>query len=90
MSLSEKADNQIFNLEGSSDTTIKELADLVSKYIPGTEINYITDETRKGELSVDNSEITNSKAKKILGWEPTISIEEGVEGYVNYFKKLSS
>lgn len=90
MSLSDKADNQIFNLEGSSDTTIKELADLVSKYIPGTEINYITDESRKGELSVDNSEITNSKAKNILGWEPTISIEEGVKGYVEYFKKLSS
>jgi nucleoside-diphosphate-sugar epimerase len=29
-----------------------------------------------------------SKAKELLGWEPKIQLEEGIERTVNYFKSV--
>ncbi|MDB3890134.1 SDR family NAD(P)-dependent oxidoreductase [Candidatus Pelagibacter sp.] len=87
LALDSKADNQIYNLEGDKDITIKELADLVSLNIKDVKVEYIIDETRAGELKTDSIEISNQKMKKDLGWEINVSIEEGVKSYIEWFKK---
>ncbi len=87
LALNEKADNQIFNLEGDNDVTIKELAELVSNNIPNTKIEYKIDESRKGELKTDNVEISNKKAKNILNWKVNTTIKDGVKSYIDWFKK---
>ena len=61
MTLDTKADNQIYNLEGDKDVTIKELADLVSSNIENVKVEYIVDKTRAGELITDSIEISNQK-----------------------------
>ncbi len=86
LALDSKADNQIYNLEGDKDVTIKELADLVSLNIKDVKVEYIIDETRAGELKTDSIEISNQKMKKDLGWEINVSIEEGVKSYIDWFK----
>ena len=63
LALDPKADNQIYNLEGDKDVTIKELADLVSSNIDNVKVEYIIDKTRAGELKTD-SEISNQKIKR--------------------------
>ncbi len=87
LALNEKSDNQIFNLEGDNDVTIKELAELVSANIPNTKIEYKIDENRKGELKTENIEISNKKAKNILNWKINVKINEGVKSYIDWFKK---
>jgi UDP-glucose 4-epimerase len=87
LALDSKADNQIYNLEGDKDITIKELADLVSLNIKDVKVEYIIDETRAGELKTDSIEISNQKMKKDLGWKINVSIEEGVKSYIEWFKK---
>jgi UDP-glucose 4-epimerase len=86
LALSEKADNEIFNLEGDADVTIKELAELVSKNIDNTKVEFIIDESRKGELSTDNIEISNKKAKEVLGWKVNVDIKQGVKSYIDWHK----
>ena len=86
LALDPKADNQIYNLEGDKDVTIKELADLVSLNIKNVKVEYIIDKTRAGELKTDSIEISNQKIKKDLGWKINVSIKEGVESYINWFK----
>ena len=61
LALDPKADNQIYNLEGDKDVTIKELADLVSSNIDNVKVEYIIDKTRAGELKTDSIEISNQK-----------------------------
>ena len=87
LALNEKSDNQIFNLEGDNDVTIKELAELVSANIPNTKIEYKIDENRKGELKTENIEISNKKAKNILKWKINVKINDGVKSYIDWFKK---
>tara|TARA_B100001287_G_C22226219_1_gene319326 strand:- start:121 stop:519 length:399 start_codon:yes stop_codon:yes gene_type:complete len=86
LALDSKADNQIFNLEGDKDVTIKELANLVSSNIQGVKIEYVVDKSRAGELKTDSIEISNQKIKKELGWNIDVSIEDGVKSYIDWFK----
>ena len=86
MTLDTKADNQIYNLEGDKDVTIKELADLVSSNIENVKVEYIVDKTRAGELTTDSIEISNQKIKKDLGWKINVPIGEGVKSYIDWFK----
>lgn len=87
LSLNEKSDNKIISLEGNIDTTIKELANLVSHFIPGTQVEFKIDNTRKGELDVENYEISNDFALKCINWKPEVQIKEGVKNYIEWFKK---
>ena len=86
MTLDTKADNQIYNLEGDKDVTIKVLADLVSSNIENVKVEYIVDKTRAGELITDSIEISNQKIKKDLGWKINVPIEEVVKSYIVWFK----
>ncbi len=90
LALNNKANNQIYNLEGDHDVTIKQLADLVSSNINGVKIEYIVDKTRAGELKTDNIHISNQKIKSELGWKIDIPIEEGVKTYIDWFKKTNT
>ena len=56
--------------------TIDELIDIVAK-ISGKKINKRYDLTKPQGVRGRNSD--NSKLKKVLGWEPQVSLEEGLE-----------
>lgn len=85
---SEVARNQIYNLEGERDVTIRELAEAVQKFVPNTQIEYVEEPTRRGELKVEGGTvISNTKAKQHLGWSPTVSLEEGVRATVDWYRR---
>jgi UDP-glucose 4-epimerase len=76
--------NQVYNLGFGRGTDINEIFQVLKDitdyshqavYGPGK-----TGETRRIYLDA-------SKARQELGWEPTVSLEEGLESTVEYFKK---
>ncbi len=86
--MSDVAKNQTYNLEGDRDVTIRELAETVRKFVPGTRIEYIEDPSRRGELKVDGGAvISNRKAKIELGWKLTMDLEEGVRHTVEWYRE---
>lgn len=87
LALSDVARNQVYNLEGQRDVTIRELAEAVAKFVEGVKIEYVVEPTRRGELTMDGIVISNKKAKRDLGWEPTIELEEGVRRSVEWYMK---
>jgi len=65
--------------------TIKELVDLVAKQLNWSgEINWGTMPERPGEIYYLNSNA--DKAKKLLGWEAKISLEEGINRTIEIWK----
>jgi len=85
--LQDVACNQIYNLEGARDVTIKELADTVATFVDNTEIEYIIEPSRRGELTMDGIGISNQKAKRDLGWSPDTDLQEGVRRTVEWYKE---
>jgi len=77
------ATNKVFNITRGEGRSIKELAEIISRLVPGTRIDYRTaDETRpeRGAMEIN-------MARKLLGYEPRFSLEEGMERYIAFVQE---
>ena len=83
LALSEKAKNQIINLEGAQSISIKNVAERVQE-LHGQEVKIIYTDERLGDYK--GKIVDNTKAKKILNWEPKVNFHEGSKILYNYMK----
>jgi len=81
----DKTSFEIFNL-GSSNTV--ELAYLISLIDKNLNIRAIVQQqpTQNGDVSITCADI--SKAQRLLEYAPQVSIEQGVESFINWFCKI--
>lgn len=70
--------NEVFNIVSAQKQTIKQIAELVKSKID-VKIKY--GPKRKGD--VPPAEVSSAKARKILGWEPHVSFNEGFSDLFN-------
>jgi UDP-glucose 4-epimerase len=84
--LQDNAKNQIYNLDGLRPITIKEVAETVSKLIPGTEVQYIDQRTGDFEGRI----ASNQKASEELGWSPQVDLEEGLNKYIEWYRSANN
>ncbi len=76
--------NGEFNISTNKETSVNELYERLAK-IAGKGIEPIHGDERKGE--VRRSVLDNSMAKEGLGWEPGVSLEEGLKLTFDYFNR---
>tara|TARA_R110002153_G_scaffold13431_2_gene49974 strand:+ start:6532 stop:7422 length:891 start_codon:yes stop_codon:yes gene_type:complete len=81
LALSEKAKNQIINLEGAQSISIKNVAERVQE-LHGKEVKILYTDERLGDYK--GKVVDSSKAKKLLNWEPTVNFLEGSRILYNY------
>lgn len=82
LALRKKANNQIINLEGPEKVTLKNVAERVKDLHGDVDIQYTGE--RFGDYK--GKRVSNEKAKKLLGWSPSISFEKGSALLYNYIK----
>lgn len=83
---SEKTKGEIFNLGNPDEYTIKELAEKILKLTGSkSEIKY-SGNFRKDDPMRRKPDI--AKAKNVLGWEPKVSVDEGLQKTIEYYKSL--
>lgn len=86
MVASPNAVNETFNLTAGAARSLAELVELVKQHFPEVEINYVErDKLRpyRGTLSIE-------KAKRLVGYEPQTSLEDGLDRYVAWYRDLTS
>jgi nucleoside-diphosphate-sugar epimerase len=74
---------QVFNVATSSRTSLNELLAALKK-IFGSNVEPIYRESRAGDVRDSQADI--SKAQKMLGYQPTVGLEEGLRKTVDWFK----
>jgi nucleoside-diphosphate-sugar epimerase len=79
--------NEPVNLGNPESISVLELADLVIKIV-GSRSGKVFLPLPEDDPKLRCPDI--SKARKIIGWEPRVSLEEGIRNTVDYFRKLSS
>ena len=84
----DKAIGEIINIGSNSEISIAETLNII-KELMQSEVNFVTDEKR---LRPKNSEVfrlycDNTKIKKITGYKPKISIEDGLQRTINWFSE---
>lgn len=83
--LQDIAKNKIYNLDGMRPITIKEVAETVSRLFNKLAIEF--KESRAGDFI--GRIASNKKASRELKWEPKIDIQEGIERYIEWYKRTA-
>lgn len=73
------------NLGNINEFTVKELADMILKLIPGSKSNVVFRDLPQDDPRQRKPDI--SLAIENLGWEPRIELKEGLLKTINYFKE---
>ena len=81
--LQDLAVNQTYNLDGTRQVTIREVAETVKKLVGDVEIEYR--DARTGDYQ--GKLVSSEKAGLELGWEPTVSLEEGISRYIEWYQE---
>jgi dTDP-glucose 4,6-dehydratase len=77
------------NLGNPREMTVLEFAKVVQRLTGGrSEIQFISpkDERTKDDPNIRQPDITRARA--VLGWEPVVSLEDGLRQTIDYFRDL--
>ena len=81
----ENAEGEAFNITYGRGYTLRELADILLTQCPNLEVKVVEEEDvfrpKRGALSIE-------KAKKMVGYDPQISLEEGLKRYLEIYRNL--
>ena len=80
----EEIQAEVVNLGNPTEKTIKEFATLI-KDLTKTSSDIVFYDLPLDDPKKRNPDI--SKAKRLLGWEPMVSLEEGLQKTIDYFKQ---
>ena len=83
---SKKAENEIFNMTYGESRQVKELVDILKKYIPRIDVKYESRDALmpvRGTLSID-------KAREMIGYAPLHPIEKGYAEYIKWYQNVFS
>ena len=77
-----KAKGETFNITRGRSRTLKDVVDIIQKYIPGLEVEYRPAPAflpKRGTLDV-------TKARELLGYEPRYDLEQGIPIYIDHLQ----
>ena len=80
-----KVIGEILTIGSGTEITILDLAHKISK-IAKKKIKIKYDESRERPYDVNRLECNNKKAKEILGWQPKIKMDKGLEISIKWAK----
>jgi len=89
-SLKSSAKNDVFNFGTGNMIPMKDLADKIRKLVGfgGDIIHNFPPDYPSRPVTSPFLSLNSTKAKSVLGWEPKISLEEGLKKTIEYWKHL--
>lgn len=79
---SDRADYQVLNVGTGRPTTVRSIAEVIAKGLGKNIDPEITENFREGDIRHCIADI--SKARKLLGYEPTIALEDGLKELLDW------
>ncbi len=85
---SDKSIGEVINIGSNFEISIGDLAKKIINII-GKKVRIVSapERVRPQDSEVERLLADNSKAKKILGWKPKVTLEEGLERTIKWFKE---
>jgi len=83
LAMKDEAANQTYNLEGRRQVTILEVAEVMKKLL-GDQVQIEFVPERPGDFA--GKPVSAEKARRELGWRPTIEFEDGLQRTIDWFR----
>jgi UDP-glucose 4-epimerase len=80
-----KGDDQVLNIGTGIETYTEDLYHVILK-VSGKDLPLVREKERTGD--VKRSALDSTRAKEVLNWEPTLSLEEGIQKTYDYFLSI--
>lgn len=84
----EKTNGELINLGSGVGTSVMVIAETLKRLYKSNSEICVTEDFRVGDIAHNIADIT--KAKELLGFRPTISLEEGLREFTTWVKKQES
>jgi UDP-glucose 4-epimerase len=85
--LSQNTNGKVYNLGSGVGTPFIDMVRLIAEVIPGTEIQYLPWPQDRYLVETGDFIADISKIRKDMGWVPQISLQEGIEKTVAYYRQ---
>lgn len=82
----EGIEGQVFNAGSGKDYSVKELANEISMIMRGTPAKITVDNRRLRPFDVERLVCDSSKLRKLTGWKSQVTLEEGLEKTVEWYR----
>ena len=82
----DKAKGEIFNITYGSARKLNDLADIVMNSFPGVNLIH----NPRDDLMPERGTLSIKKAREILGYHPSFSIDVGFKKYIDWYKNFSN
>ena len=80
-----KTEGQVFNMGTEKDWSVEQMAEIIGKLMGHDRIKIEIDKARLRPLDVTVLRCNYSKMRKLTGWKPTVSFEEGLKRTIKDF-----
>jgi len=85
-----EAVGEVFNVGTGIDYSVKEMANIVGELMGHDRIEISVEKARLRPLDVDRLQCGHSKLHKLTGWEPRISLRDGLRKTIASFKEMGN
>jgi nucleoside-diphosphate-sugar epimerase len=80
------ADGEVFNLGGEGVISLRDLAELLIEVAGGGEVVLRDFPEERKRIDIGDYYADWSKIRRVLGWEPTVSIRDGLQRTIEYYR----
>lgn len=80
-----KANNNVINIASGKPTSIKEVADTIARSLGKEKLVKVSGKYRKNDIK--HCYADTSRAKELLGWEPKVLLEDGLNELIKWSEK---
>ena len=82
-----EAEGQVFNMGTGVDYSMEDIAKIIGEIMGHDKIEINVDKNRLRPLDVQQLQCNNSKMRKLTGWEPKVSFNDGLRLTVEHFRE---
>src|SRR6185503_9923767 len=84
--LSDQADNQDFNITRGEGRSLQEAIDILKALFPTITVQ---EKSENENFRPSRGALDVSKARRLIGYNPQISLEDGLSRYVDFVRRVS-
>jgi nucleoside-diphosphate-sugar epimerase len=83
--LAENLNGEVYNCGLGKSSSFRQMCETLVKIIGKGKIQYVPWPANYEKVETGDVEVDNSKLRKLTGWHPTITLEQGLEKMVRYY-----